>query len=387
MAHSMPWSTTPLVVLASLVSAQTAIPSLKFVKTLTNETTGNLRDPSAMVRDPATGMWHFYTDYMPGDVMPGWDAYLHHYSAPDIMGPWTNHGIAPGLNHSDDPTDWDFKGTFSSSLIYSPNDEPEPWFIFYSASGANESALFTCAQMVARAPAPGGPWTKLGVVAKPTGSPEGNWTNAWNARRLDSGRALVIAGQLAYWTKGVMDYAKATEGVYFPANRSSFATPYVERPGNPVFPAPDSDPNGYENCEFFMGPEGEGGKRPDGRLMHVWCAWHGGDGPSGKSQGPIPHFVADPADGPDGQFTWRYVGSISRKAQDNAGEPTPVYEPTEEDVALHNGVSAPFPIGIPGDASRVRYFIARQSTKSKNAKKDRLVIGLYKLVWSSPSSG
>jgi hypothetical protein len=35
-------------------------PSLTFVKTIANEPSGNLRDPSSVVQDPETGQWHFY---------------------------------------------------------------------------------------------------------------------------------------------------------------------------------------------------------------------------------------------------------------------------------------------------------------------------------------
>ena len=112
-----------------------------------------------MVQDPKTGQWHFYVDYMEGSTQPGWHSYQHHYSADSIDGPWTNNGIAEGLNHSADPKAWDFAGTFSPSLIYSADegeDQDEPmWYLFYSASGANQSTLKTCAQMVARSSAPG----------------------------------------------------------------------------------------------------------------------------------------------------------------------------------------------------------------------------------------
>jgi hypothetical protein len=121
-------------------------PSLTYVKTIANASTGNLRDPSSVVQDPKTGQWHFYVDYMDGPTQPGWHSYQHHYSSDDIEGPWTNHGIAPGLNHSTDPKAWDYAGMFSPSLIYVPDEDI--WYIFYSASGANQSELKTSAQMV-----------------------------------------------------------------------------------------------------------------------------------------------------------------------------------------------------------------------------------------------
>ena len=180
---------------------------------------------------------------MRGSTQPGWHSYQHHYSADDLRGPWTNNGLAPGLNHSTDPEAWDYAGTFSPSLIYVPDEDL--WYIFYSASGKNQSSLSTCAQMVAKRPSPGGPWTKLGLMAAPVGSDDANWTKAWNARRLDSGRALIVAGVKSFWTKGCMAKATATEGVYFPTNASTFAPPYEEYAHNPLYPAHG---NGYENC-------------------------------------------------------------------------------------------------------------------------------------------
>ena len=57
------------------------VPVLTYVSTIANDSTGNLRDPSSVVQDPATGRWHFYVDYMAGKTQPGWHAVLHHYSA------------------------------------------------------------------------------------------------------------------------------------------------------------------------------------------------------------------------------------------------------------------------------------------------------------------
>jgi hypothetical protein len=140
------------------------------VKTIANASTGNLRDPSSVVQDPKTGQWHFYVDAY---TTNSWHSYQNHYAADNIDGPWTNHGIAPGLNHSTDPKAWDYAGMFSPSLIYVPAEHI--WYIFYSASGTNQTALKTCAQMVAKSSLPGGPWTKLGLMAAPTGSNDGNW--------------------------------------------------------------------------------------------------------------------------------------------------------------------------------------------------------------------
>jgi hypothetical protein len=103
------------------------------VKTIAEDPAGNMRDPSAAVQDPVTKKWHFWVDHMNGSTQPGWYAYIHHYSAPEILGPWVSHGLA--LPHSNDPNAWDNQGTFSSSVIYSA--EEERWYMFYSASGAN----------------------------------------------------------------------------------------------------------------------------------------------------------------------------------------------------------------------------------------------------------
>lgn len=315
-------------------------PALKFVKTIANDTTGNLRDPSAAVFDSVGGRWHFWVDYMPGSTKPGWHSFQHHYSAEKIEGPWTNHGLA--INHSTDPKAWDYAGTFSPSVIFA--EDEKLWYLFYSASGANQSKLSTCAQMVASSKSPDGPWTKLGLVGAPTGSNDSNWTRSWNARRLDSGRALIVNGRKGYWTKGVKAKAWAQEGVYFPVNSKSFKPPYQEWGHNPIFPAPN---NGYENCEFFMGPKGEAGY-PKG-LLHVVCNWH-----SNHKGGTNPHFVTDPM---SYALNWTFVESINFGAL----EPTPVYH------------------GVPGDAAEVNQFIARVEHGN------RITVGLYNLTWIKPS--
>ena len=110
-----------------------------------------------------------------------------------------------------------------------------------------------------------------------------------------------------------------------------------------------------------MGPEGEAGYAQG--LMHVICSWHGGNGPPGFPQGVAPHFIFDPYAGPQSVLNWTYVGSISSSALGGAGEPTPVYEP-----------SSGGGLGIPGDNSTVRRFIARQS------RGRGLTIGLYNLT-------
>merc|ERR1712000_653424 len=100
---------------------------------IANDTTGQLRDPSAMVQDPKTGRWHFWVVYMPGKTRSGWRGYLHHYSAESIEGPWRNDGLA--LNHSADPHAFDNGGMFSPSAIYDPDEGK--WYLFYSGTGAN----------------------------------------------------------------------------------------------------------------------------------------------------------------------------------------------------------------------------------------------------------
>merc|ERR1712232_1234466 len=91
----------------------------------------------------------------------------------------------------------------------------------------------------------------------------------------------------------------AEEGAYFPINASSFAPPYAEWPGNPIYKADGTSPGGwkgsggYENCEFFLGPKGE---VADKRLLHVLCQSH---------TGGQPHFVAEP-----GALNWTFVDNV-----------------------------------------------------------------------------
>ncbi len=384
-------------------------PVFEYVRTIAYEPENNLRDPSSVVQDPVTGRWHFWVDWMPGGQGPGWHARLKHFSAPadafDGAGPshvsnisnitgniWTNHGFA--LNLSVTPTAADSAGQFSSSVIY--DAEEKTWWLFYSASSANQSTMLTNSQMVCSSPSPDGPWTRRGLAAWPTGSPATNWSSAvtatpscrsgqkhcWNARFTDSGRAMIIGGQRAYWTEGVEGgYATpsdphqayslvASEGVYLPHSSGSFAPPYHEKPEtNPVYPpfGKQGEESGYENCEFFMGSE-------DG-LLHILCTWDGGTlGPPGLLRGAHPHFIVDLKQDPLGQ-NWTYVGAIhvaspNRPANSTvpmAGEPTPVYEG-----------------GAPGDQARVRYFIAREDAVTHGGP-GSLRIGLFKLLWIDPS--
>ena len=93
-------------------------PLLQYVKTIADDPQNNLRDPSPMIQDPATGRWHFWVDWMPSATSPngdGWHAYLRHYSAPAIEGPWVSHGYQGqpfALNHSSDPSAWDYAGAW-----------------------------------------------------------------------------------------------------------------------------------------------------------------------------------------------------------------------------------------------------------------------------------
>eukprot|EP00040_Diaphanoeca_grandis_P006561 m.37896 g.37896 ORF g.37896 m.37896 type:complete len:167 (-) comp17778_c0_seq1:1083-1583(-) len=136
--------------IAGVLSTATAVsvgykqPLLKYIDTIAYDSNANVRDPSSVIQDPKTGKWHFWVDWMPGSVSPGWDAYLRHYSAPNITGPWLDEGFA--LNHSTNRNAWDYAGQFSSSALYDKDDKT--WWLFYSASGANQSTLLTNAQII-----------------------------------------------------------------------------------------------------------------------------------------------------------------------------------------------------------------------------------------------
>lgn len=247
-----------------------------------------------------------------------------------MTGPWTSHGLA--LPWSSDAAAFDSWGTFSPSLTFSPADGL--WWLFYSGvSRANYTATLSSAQLVASAPSPDGPWTKRGLVAWPTGAPPA-WAPQWNARRCDSGRAMVVRGRAGYWTKGVRGEAFAQEGAYFTPNASSFAPPFAEWGENPIYPAA-SDSQGYENCEFFRGPDSE----PGAPWLHVLCQNHG----AGQ-----PHFVTRDA------LQWQLLGEIDSAP---ALEPTPVYDDA-----------------TPGDEAAVSHFIAR-------AEGGNLHIDLFALAW------
>ena len=332
-------------------------PHLTLMHTIASDDTGNLRDPSAMIQDVASGQWHFWVVYMSGATQPGWAGYIHHWSSPSIEGPFTNRGLA--LNHSADPNSFDHHGMFSPSAIFDPDDGH--WYLFYSGTGKNYTETKTSAQLVARAASPDGPWTRLGLVCYPTGAPPA-YNSSWNARRCDSGRALKVNGRRMYLTKGVERVALAQEGAYFPRDSSVFAPPYSEWANNPIYRATNPDKKGgggYENCEFFAGPAAEVAPGATPRL-HVLCQYHGA--PGGQ-----PHFVAArTADGlHNNPLQWALINDIDTAP---ALEPTPVYE------------------GGPPGASQTttRYFIARTESGRKGA--GALVVSLFKLDWVSKSS-
>lgn len=331
-----------------LTSSGYLSPKLTLRHIIAKDPSGNLRDPSAMIQDPNTLRWHFWVVFVPGSEQPGWAGYLHHYSSDSIAGPFVSHGLA--LNHSADPGAFDHHGMFSPSAVY--DAASERWYLFYSGTGSNYTEYKTSAQLVASAAAPEGPWVREGVVAYPTGSATLGFNRTWNSRRVDSGRAVSIDGRRGYWSKGCYDHPSdgyCQEGAYFPRDASSWAPPYDEWAGNPVMRADGtSDPayfsaNGYENCEFFMGPaRGE----PAGTL-HVLCQNHG----SGQ-----PHFVANVS---SAGLRWTFVNLVDTSP---AREPTPVYEG-----------------GPPGSEAKVRFFIAR--TESGETGAGALTVALYSLEW------
>jgi hypothetical protein len=221
------------------------------------------------------------------------------------------------------------------------------------------------AQGVAVATSPFGPWRRLGIVAPgglawgPDGRGGGFRPDLWNGLRVDSGRALVVNGTRLYSTKGIGNGThipnsnpsggyQALQGVFYPANQSSWAPPYRLFAGNPVTRAGPSGNSftvgGAENCEFFSGPDG---------YFHAVCTAHG----ALYKGGNIPHYVvrvlrASGGVQKESDVSWTFAGFVPNLG---AAEPTPAYE------------GAP-----PGDAANVRFFVAR-STKG---------ISLYSVQWS-----
>jgi hypothetical protein len=152
----------------------------------------------------------------------------------------------------------------------------------------------------------------------------------------------VVGGRRGFVTKGVQAAAYAQEGAFFPLNASSWAPPYGEWPGSPIYNAssnPASAVGGYENCEFFNGPLDE----PGGPWLHVLCQNHG----AGQ-----PHFLTRD------NLSWRYVGVVDTAP---ALEPTPAYDG-----------------GPPGDGARVTHFIARAT----GGAAANLHIDLFALTWA-----
>lgn len=327
-------------------------PRLTKLSTVAYDPSGNLRDPSAMIRDPKTGNWHFWVVWS-GGAHGGWGGYLHHYSANSIEGPWTGHGRA--MNKSSDPEAYDAHGMFSPSALY--DEQADLWYLFYSGIGSNFSqGNPISAQLVASAPAPEGPWTRLGLVTWPTGTADLGFNTTWNGRRTDSGRAMKLDGRRGYWAKGCKNFHfdatgghTCSEGAYFPDEPSSWGPPYTEWTNNPIFDADGSDGykdnQGYENCEFFSGPPDEN----DGeRLLHVLCQGH---------HSPQPHFVSDRTG-----LRWKFVELLHTEP---AKEPTPVY---------HGAV--------PGDEPDVTHFLGRQEGDDDcSSPTKRYCVGLYRLDW------
>jgi len=309
------------------------LPHLERLSTIAADPLGHLRDPSSVVQG-TDGSWHFYVDFIPlsQGTQDGWHAVLHHYSSPSIVGPWHFRDLA--LNWSSDETAFDAWGVFSPSVFFSA--EERIWYLFYTGTPRNYTQFQATAQLLATSPSPDGPWTRRGLVCTPAGAPP-LWQPQWNARRCDSGRALVVGGRKGFWTKGVRGESFGQEGVFFPRNASSFLPPYENWFGNPIYNAsgnPGSSVDGYENCEFFSGPLKEEG----GPWTHVLCQNHG----PGQ-----PHFITKDA------LNWTFMGTINTAP---ALEPTPVYA------------------GVPGDAATVEYFIAR-------ANGGNLHIDLFHLTW------
>lgn len=308
-------------------------PKLTKLRFIAKDVSGNLRDPSAVIQDPKTGLWHFWVVFMPGSTQPGWRGYLHHYVSLNTSvesTEWLSLGLA--LNHSSDPKAFDSGGMFSPSAVYDATGPRPGWYLFYSGTGANYTVTRASAQLVAFATDPDGPWIRLGLVAYPS-----NVNGTWNAVRTDSGRAQIVNGKRGYWTKGVSGKSLAQEGAYFPNDPSTFAPPYSQWSNNPVFKALKGT-DGYENCEFFKGPD---------RFFHIICANHGGG---------QPHFVAPL--GTDA-LNWTLANTINTQP---ALEPTPVYEN-----------------GPPGDQADVNFFIARTETGQNGP--GALAIAIYKLTW------
>ena len=228
-------SLLPLLLLSLLLLLQPAAPqarkllapspNLTFVSMIATAHGGNLRDPSPVVQDPATKRWHFWVDYVPltDPLSPaGWHAFQWHYSAPEIAGPWTAHGLA--FNHSARPDAWDHSGQLSPSVIY--DEREQTWYYFYSATGTNYSHNDVCAQLVRASRSPDGPWLPLGTVAQPTGTKANGYSGHWNTLRLDSAARSSSAGRRATGQRAAAVDTSPAKDSTAPARRGRPPTEY-----------------------------------------------------------------------------------------------------------------------------------------------------------------
>ena len=103
----------------------------------------DVQDPSPMIRDPQTGLWHFWSVFGCGGTC-GWAGQLRHwYSNSTELESAAFLDGGQALNHSADPNALDSNGQFSPAIIYDAADST--WFLFYSATGKNGSASRRCA--------------------------------------------------------------------------------------------------------------------------------------------------------------------------------------------------------------------------------------------------
>jgi hypothetical protein len=194
----------------------------------------DVQDPSPMIRDPVTNLWHFWSVFGCNGKC-GWAGSLRHWysNTTDLeTAAFVDGGMA--LSHATDPSAPDSNGQFSPAIFYDSVDTA--WYLFYSATGKNGSATRQCiteptgcesSEMVASSASPHGPWIKLGCVARAKND------GSWNARLVDSGRALEINGKRGYYSVGFRGAAhvkagappECVEGVYFPEDPASFRPP------------------------------------------------------------------------------------------------------------------------------------------------------------------
>jgi hypothetical protein len=341
-----------------------------------SDKTGFLRDPSSPIQAP-DGVWHAWAVWVdPKYGQEGWSGKLKHFYSSTLASNWTNDGFA--MRHSDDPLAFDHTGQNSPGAQY--DAEAKLWYLFYTGATPEGTTGYPpvrggspmdnlSAQGVAVSASPFGPWKRLGVVAPgglawgPGGKGGGYRPNVWNGLRVDSGRALIVNGTRLYSTKGIGNGTaipnsnptgsyQALQGVFFPANQSSWAPPYSAFSGNPVTRAGPTGNSmtvgGSENCEFFSGPDG---------YFHATCAAHGALYPGGS----CPHYLVSVLPGtqehgqtqlpPNPSVNWQFVGFHCM----GPPEATPVYSG-----------------GPPGDQGQAGHFIARNDGG----------ISLYNVSWS-----